>query len=75
MAEKVSFEDKLKQLEVIVSALEKGDHPLETALTDFQTGVALAKDLQKTLQDAEKTLAKVMDDDGNLTDLELTNND
>ncbi|USS91865.1 exodeoxyribonuclease VII small subunit [Fructobacillus americanaquae] len=75
MAEKVSFEDKLKQLEVIVSALEKGDRPLETALTDFQTGVSLAKDLQKTLQDAEKTLAKVMDDDGNLTDLELTNHD
>lgn len=75
MAEKVSFEDKLKQLEEIVSALEKGDRPLETALTDFKTGVTLAKDLQKTLQDAEKTLAKVMDDDGGLTNLELTNND
>ncbi|MBS9338843.1 exodeoxyribonuclease VII small subunit [Fructobacillus sp. M2-14] len=75
MTEKVSFEDKLKQLDQIVTALEQGDRPLETALADFKTGVTLAKDLQKTLAEAEKTLAKVMQDDGSMTDLELTNND
>ncbi|GAO99699.1 exodeoxyribonuclease VII small subunit [Fructobacillus ficulneus] len=75
MTEELTFEAKLKQLETIVTALEKGDRPLETALTDFKTGVTLAKDLQKTLQEAEKTLAKVMNDDGSMTDLELTNND
>jgi exodeoxyribonuclease VII small subunit len=64
---------KLQQLETIVSQLEKGDRPLETALVDFQTGVGLVKDLQKTLKDAEETLAKVMDDNGELSDLELTN--
>ncbi|MCK8616799.1 exodeoxyribonuclease VII small subunit [Fructobacillus sp. M158] len=75
MTEQATFEEKLKQLDQIVTALEKGDRPLETALADFKTGVTLAKDLQKTLAEAEKTLAKVMQDNGSMTDLELTNND
>lgn len=73
MSEQLTFEEKLQQLETIVSQLEKGDRPLETALVDFQAGVGLVKDLQKTLKDAEETLAKVMDDNGELSDLELTN--
>ncbi|SPD94555.1 Exodeoxyribonuclease 7 small subunit [Leuconostoc suionicum] len=73
MSEQPTFEDKLQQLESIVSQLEKGDRPLETALADFQTGVGLVKDLQKTLRDAEDTLAKVIDNDDELSDLELTN--
>ena len=73
MSEQLTFEEKLQQLETIVSQLEKGDRPLETALVDFQTGVGLVKDLQKTLKDAEETLAKVMDDNGELSDVELTN--
>lgn len=68
-----TFEEKLEKLETIVSQLEQGDRPLESALSDFQIGIGLVKDLQATLKDAEDTLAKVMDDDGNLTDLELTN--
>ena len=73
MSEQPTFEDKLQQLESIVSQLEKGDRPLETALADFQTGVGLVKDLQKTLKDAEDTLAKVIDNDDELSGLELTN--
>lgn len=73
MSEQPTFEDKLQQLESIVSQLEKGDRPLETALADFQTGVGLVKALQKTLKDAEDTLAKVIDNDDELSDLELTN--
>ncbi|MCT4376803.1 exodeoxyribonuclease VII small subunit [Leuconostoc suionicum] len=73
MSKQPTFEDKLQQLESIVSQLEKGDRPLETALADFQTGVGLVKDLQKTLKDAEDTLAKVIDNDDELSDLELTN--
>lgn len=73
MSETVSFEEKLQQLENIVSQLEKGDRPLEGALVDFQNGVGLVKELQGTLKNAEQTLAKVMDDNNDLTDLEQTN--
>jgi exodeoxyribonuclease VII small subunit len=73
MGETPTFEQKLQQLEQIVTQLEKGDRPLETALADFQEGVTLVKNLQETLFDAEKTLAKVMQTDGELTNLTLTN--
>ncbi|WP_294975401.1 exodeoxyribonuclease VII small subunit [uncultured Leuconostoc sp.] len=73
MSETMTFEEKLQQLEEIVSQLEKGDRPLESALVDFQNGVGLVKELQGTLKNAEQTLAKVMDDNNELTDLEQTN--
>lgn len=73
MSQKMTFEEKLEQLEAIVSQLEQGDRPLEGALADFQTGVGLVKDLQDTLKNAEDTLAKVMSDEGELKGLELTN--
>ncbi|MBZ5978653.1 MAG: exodeoxyribonuclease VII small subunit [Leuconostoc gelidum] len=73
MSETKTFEEKLQQLEDIVSQLEKGDRPLEGALADFQNGVGLVKELQGTLKNAEQTLAKVMDDSNELTDLEQTN--
>lgn len=62
MAEKVSFEEQLEKLQAIVSQLEQGDVPLEKALTQFQDGVKLSKQLQDTLDNAEKTLTKLMDD-------------
>ncbi|KPN79689.1 Exodeoxyribonuclease 7 small subunit [Apilactobacillus kunkeei] len=63
MAEKASFEDNMNKLEQIVSELEQGDIPLERALSEFQKGVKLSGELQSTLKNAEKTLAKEMTDD------------
>lgn len=64
MTEKPTFEENLKSLDEIVTNLEKGDVPLEKALNEFKRGVVLSKDLQDTLQNAEKTLTKMMDEDG-----------
>lgn len=63
----MSFETQLKSLQTIVEQLEQGDVPLEEALKQFKTGVELSQELQKTLDNAEKTLTKLMDDDGNET--------
>ncbi|WP_353990396.1 exodeoxyribonuclease VII small subunit [Pediococcus argentinicus] len=71
MANKKTFEDNLKELEQIVNNLEKGDVPLEEALTEFQKGVQLSGELQDTLKNAEKTLTKVMDEDGKESDFDL----
>ncbi|MBU7539892.1 exodeoxyribonuclease VII small subunit [Levilactobacillus brevis] len=60
--EQPTFEENLATLETIVAQLEQGDIPLEQALTQFQKGVALSKELQATLQDAEKTLTTMMND-------------
>ncbi|KHD45210.1 exodeoxyribonuclease VII small subunit [Streptococcus hongkongensis] len=70
MSTKKTFEENLQELEMIVSKLENGDVPLETAITEFQKGMVLSKDLQKTLQNAEKTLVKVMQADGTEVDMD-----
>jgi exodeoxyribonuclease VII small subunit len=66
MSTKKTFEENLQDLEAIVTKLETGD----VALAEFQKGMALSKDLQKTLEDAEKTLVKVMQADGTETEMD-----
>ncbi|HAT55109.1 MAG TPA: exodeoxyribonuclease VII small subunit [Lactobacillus sp.] len=65
-----TFEENLTALQAIVSKLEQGDVPLETALTQFQQGVTLSKQLQDTLDNAEKTLTKMMNDNGQEVDFD-----
>ena len=64
MAEKVTFEQDMKNLEEIVKRLEQGDIPLEEAIEKFKQGMDLSKKLQNTLLQAEETLTKVIDDNG-----------
>ena len=70
MSTKKTFEENLQDLEAIVTKLETGDVALEDAIAEFQKGMALSKELQKTLEDAEKTLAKVMQADGTETEMD-----
>lgn len=65
-----TFEENLQDLEAIVTKLENGDVPLEEAINEFQKGMVLSKTLQKTLEDAEKTLVKVMQADGTQEEME-----
>lgn len=64
-----TFEENLAELEGIVTKLERGDVALEEALAEFQKGMVLSKDLQKTLAEAEKTLVTVMQADGSEAEL------
>ncbi|EFX53876.1 exodeoxyribonuclease VII small subunit [Streptococcus cristatus] len=70
MSKDKKFEENLADLEAIVQKLENGDVALEEAIAEFQKGMQLSKDLQKTLDQAEKTLVKVMQADGTETDME-----
>lgn len=55
-----TFEQQLQELEQIVNNLEKGNVPLEEAMAQFKEGIDLSNTLQKTLNDAEETLTKVI---------------
>ena len=70
MSKDKKFEENLADLEAIVQKLENGDVALEEAIAEFQKGMQLSKDLQKTLDQAEKTLVKVMQADGTERDME-----
>ena len=69
MSKEKKLEENLADLEAIVQKLESGDVALEEALTEFQKGMKLSKALQDTLDQAEKTLVKVMQADGTEADL------
>ena len=75
MAEKVTFEQDMKTLEEIVIKLEQGDIPLEEAVEKFKQGIDLSKKLQNTLLQAEETLTKVIDDNGDEQLFERENED
>ena len=75
MAEKVTFEQDIKNLEEIVKRLEQGDIPLEEAIEKFKQGMDLSKKLQNTLLQAEETLTKVIDDNGDEQLFEKENED
>ncbi|MGT2930657.1 exodeoxyribonuclease VII small subunit [Streptococcus dentasini] len=69
-SKKKTFEENLQELEAIVTKLENGDVPLEKAIAEFQKGMTLSKDLQKTLSEAEETLVKVMQTDGSEVEMD-----
>ena len=69
MSKEKKLEENLADLEAIVQKLESGQVPLEEAISEFQKGMKLSKDLQETLDQAEKTLVKVMQADGSETEL------
>ena len=69
MSKEKKFEENLADLEAIVQKLESGQVPLEEAISEFQKGMKLSKDLQETLDQAEKTLVKVMRSDVSETEL------
>lgn len=70
MSKKKPFEEQLADLETIVQKLEQGEVALEDAISEFQKGMKLSKDLQETLNQAEKTLVKVMQADGSESEME-----
>lgn len=48
-----SFEDSLKQLEVIIGKLERGDLPLEESVQLFEEGIKLSNACKTDLETAE----------------------
>lgn len=65
--ENLKFEEAMQQLEQIVAQLEQGDVPLEEALEQFQKGVTLSKFCKDKLENAETTLTKIVNENGEET--------
>ncbi|MBB4077144.1 exodeoxyribonuclease VII small subunit [Bartonella fuyuanensis] len=60
----LSFEQALKQLEVIVENLERGDVPLEQSIDMYERGEALKKHCEKLLKVAEAKVEKIQLSEG-----------
>ena len=56
MAEKLSFEENLNNLEKIIDKLEKGECSLEESITLFERGVKYTDECRKALESAQKKI-------------------
>lgn len=69
----LSFEESLEQLEEIVSKLEKGDVPLDEAIDEFNNAMQLVKVCEDKLNKAEESIAKIVEENGDLIDFNISN--
>ncbi len=60
------FEECLQRLEKIVDELERGDIPLEKALTLFEEGIQLSNSCRKELEEAEGKVEILLRQNGKL---------
>ncbi len=51
-----TFEESLEELEKIAFKLERGDLKLEDSIAEFEKGMKLAKECSEKLDDAEKRI-------------------
>lgn len=67
----LSFEENLEKLEDIVKKLETGDIPLDDAIDKFNDAMNLVKVCDERLKNAEKSIAKIVSEDGSLQDFQV----
>ena len=64
--EKLNFEETIKQLESIVNELEKGNLSLDESVKKFEEGIKLSKLCNEFLNNAEKKINILINNDGKL---------
>lgn len=61
MEEKMKFENKLNRLDEIVDTMTKKTLPLEEALSLYEEGNKIIKELDEALKEAEDKIEKVIE--------------
>lgn len=67
----LSFEESLEKLEEIVGKLENGDVPLDEAIDEFNEAMQLVKFCNDKLTSAEESIAKIVEDNGELIEFNV----
>ena len=62
------FEEKLSELEKIVTELEKGDVDLDDAIKKYTDAMKLANECSKELKNAEENVNKILTESGEKQD-------
>ena len=61
-----SFEEQMENLEKIVGELEKGDLNLDDSVTKFEEGIKISKECNKILEEAEKKITMLVNENGEI---------
>ena len=64
--ENLNFEDSMKKLEAIANELESGKLTLEESVSKFEEGMDISKKCNKILQDAEKKISIIINENGEI---------
>lgn len=64
MKEKITFEEALLKLEVIIKDLENGEIDLDKSIEKYEEAMKLVKFCSEKLEKASKTVNKIMASDG-----------
>lgn len=66
--ENKNFEELMENLETIVKELEKGDLNLDDSVTKFEEGMKISKECSKILEDSEKRITILLENNGEVTE-------
>ena len=67
----LSFEEKIKKLELIVNELESGEVALDDAINKYTEAMKLSKECSDKLNEVTETVNKILTDNGKLEDFEV----
>ena len=71
MSKQINFETSVEQLEKIVQELEKGDLNLDHSIKKFEEGMKISKECNKFLENAEKKITVLINNNDNITEEEF----
>ena len=64
----INFEETMQKLEQITAELEKWELSLDESVKKFEEGIKLSKECNKILEDSEKRINILINEDGNITE-------
>ena len=67
----MSFEDKIKKLETIVTELESGEVDLDNAIEKYTEAMKLSKECSDKLTEVTEKVNKILNENGKLEDFEV----
>lgn len=66
-----TFEGAIKELELIVQELERGELPLEEAISKYTEAMKLIDGCEKKLTRATQTINKLVEENGKISDFKV----
>lgn len=64
--EEKGFEESIEELEQIVESLENDELNLDDSIAKFEQGMKIAKDCNKKLEEAEKKITILLNENGEI---------
>lgn len=68
---KLTFEERLQQVEALIAKMESGEMPLEEAMQQYETGLNALNALEKELTAAQQRLTVLRQQNGEDTEVPM----